>query len=584
MTRGKTGGKTDGLSSVRRADDGSRGRLSVAAAALLPAVLLSVAVLWRWHGTLSGYWRWDDTALLNHLLKYPCWWNFWVPEVYRELSCANLTPWVFLSFRVDQGLFGLDPAGFYTHHLVSLGLAAAACQAVLSLWLPRRAALCGALLFLAGAPVATVAQRLMTRHYIEGMIFALAAVYGYVRFVRGGSRVWLGAAMGACLLAVTAKEIYVPLIFLPLCVAEGDIRRRLGGLAALGLVAAVYVPWRVRMLGVLLGGYGGGEGGDMMALLPVVGRGLARLPVLAGGPAWMLSLGIWLVLVGIWVGRRPARALRAVLLPALVLLPLVPLTVSPGIANPDRYLLLPWLVLVMTGFLAGGVLVRETAHGRNETVVKAAVLLLAAAAVVPIAAHGCETGRDVGRVAAEFDIQGRFAWRHNDPTIGFMPTESLAGSYWYINFLGRIKERTGHGRGMPQGILDDWLLDDSIGKLYAYDPDAVRMRDISADIAARRATAGAGVRPAAPLEVVFSYRPGLVTWRFGPQGDGWYHLLAAALGVRTMPPAGGIRAVLPDRFTFRVRYTSPEGWRTFSPPFIFAPGGTDIRWSREPQS
>jgi hypothetical protein len=552
-------------------------------AALLPAVLLVVAALWRWQATLAGYWRWDDTALLSHLLKYPCWWNLFVPEVYRELSTANLTPWVLLSFKADLALFGLNPGGFYLHHLVALGLAAAAGHAVLTLWLPRPAALFGCLLFLAGAPPATVAQRLMTRHYIEGMIFALAAVYGYVRFVRGGSRLWLGAAVGAYLLAVTAKEIYVPLVFLPLCIAAGDSRRRLKGLAALGLVAAAYVPWRFWMLGVLLGGYAGGAGGDLPAWLPAIGRGLARLPALMAGPAWRLPLLIWLVLVGMWVGRRPARALRAVLLLALVLLPLVPLTVSPGIAHPDRYLLLPWLLMVMTGFLAGGGLVRETARGRNEAVVKAALLLLAVVVAVPITAHGCETGRDVGRIAAEFDVQGRFAWRHNDPSIAFIPTESLAGSYWYINFLGRIKEQTEPGKGMPRGILDDWLLGEDIVTLYIYDPENNCMGDISADIARRLAAAENGVRPRAPLEVAFTYRPGLLNWCFGPHADGWYHLLSAAVGVRAMPPAGGIRVLLPERFSFRVRYTSPAGWRTFSPPFVFDPDGTAICWSREPR-
>ena len=58
----------------------------------------------------------------------------------------------------------------------------------------------------------------MTRHYLEGMLFALLAILAFVHAQRRQSMPWAFAGALAYALAVTAKEIYVPLVLVVLVI------------------------------------------------------------------------------------------------------------------------------------------------------------------------------------------------------------------------------------------------------------------------------------------------------------------------------------------------------------------------------
>ena len=198
--------------------------------------LLFLLPFGRYCQILSGYWRWDDTAILLQLLKTPVWKYFCIPKVYQLLSCANFTPWVMLSYVGDLTLFGLNPLAFYLHHLLSLSFIIVAGYYFLSLWVDKKFAFSGMVLFTIGAPVATVIQQLMTRHYLEGLLFAILSLYYVVLFLRRGKNHYLLFGVVFYALAVMAKEIYVPLVCLLPWIPEQTIKVRLKAMLPFVLV------------------------------------------------------------------------------------------------------------------------------------------------------------------------------------------------------------------------------------------------------------------------------------------------------------------------------------------------------------
>ena len=214
--------------------------------------LLSFILFWD---VLSANWRADDTQILAQAFRYDVLDNFFNPEIWRQLSPANLTPWVVASFEIDLFLFGLSPIGFYTHQLVAIALVAIACFMLVRLWLDQRFAFAAALIFLLGLPTTAAANNLMTRHYVEGLLFACAAVYFCVGYLRGGQSKHLAVAAAFYLLSITAKEVFVPLVFLIPLLVQGPNRYRFKALVVFLIVSGVYTLWRGLMLEGLVVGY-----------------------------------------------------------------------------------------------------------------------------------------------------------------------------------------------------------------------------------------------------------------------------------------------------------------------------------------
>jgi hypothetical protein len=250
--------------------------LAVSALLLLPFLVYAHA--------LGGAWIVDDPIVLYCALEYSPWQYFFLPEAAQCISKMHFTPWVIFSFRLDAWLFGLWPAAFQAHNLLSLGLAGGLTFMFLRLWLNAGWALGGASLFLIGAPVWFIAQATCLRHYSEGLIFSILALHLFILAVRQSRHAyaWLGGFF--YLLAVTAKEIYVPLSGLLLFIPEGRFKPRLIYALPYGLVAAAYLPWRWHMLGQLI------EPQRYPRVLPA--SWLDAWSVLAGIPqTFFLSLG-----------------------------------------------------------------------------------------------------------------------------------------------------------------------------------------------------------------------------------------------------------------------------------------------------
>jgi hypothetical protein len=577
-------------------------RADLAAAA---ALLMLVAL--RWHDIAGHFWRADDPALLLHALQSPGLAAFVDPADWRRLSPNNLTPWVTLSFKLDLALAGLRPAVFYVHQLVSAALVALAAYALGRQALPPAWAAALVLLGLAGAPTDAVTELLMTRHYVEGLLFALLSLLCFVRARRPGGRparrgarlawAWAGAALYA--LACSAKEIYVPLVLVVACLpaprhAAHDGPRRAPPdetrdettwgdapdetpprwllLLPWLLVALAYVAWRRVMLGDAVGGYGGAQPLLSFGSVAAMAQAAARFPADLFGPAWWLVLLLALPAAALALRGRPAWLGFAALAAACVLLPLWPLAVGPGFHGPDRYLYLLWWAAAagLVAALRGAVVRLPLAPRWRDAVGLGLVGLLVLAAALQSAA----VARPREEAMRAFDAVGRFIARH-DARDAFIAPDAVLAGYWYVTSLCEIRQRA--GASCPQALIPGWPLDERVTRLSVYDPASGTMADASTRLAQERRRAAALDRTR-PLSVALSLDGGVVRWQFGPHRDGQYFVVSPLLGRYPLPPQGELRTTQGE-LPFQVQFDARDGWRTASPVLVVRPG-QPVAWSR----
>ncbi|MCU1347794.1 MAG: hypothetical protein JWO56_824, partial [Acidobacteria bacterium] len=224
----------------------------------LAALTLALIAFVLYRKIVRLWWMFDDPAHLNYIAAVPAR-DFLVSAGFWQHFIAPVfTPLLLLSLAADAALFGQNAAAFYAHQLLGVMLIGPLLYVLLRLWLPPRFAFPAALIALLGVPTIQIAQLLMLRHYVEGLLFALLAAIAFVLAERRDDerrddvRLSVASALLA-LLAMLAKEVFVPLGFV-LAMLPGARRRRL--LVPQAVALAVYTLWRLAMLGPALHGYG----------------------------------------------------------------------------------------------------------------------------------------------------------------------------------------------------------------------------------------------------------------------------------------------------------------------------------------
>jgi hypothetical protein len=407
--------------------------ISIAMASVLGVLTLVL------HGSaLQGFWRFDDPMVLQYVVKYPrVVGYFFSPEQWQALAVPFFTPWLVLEYWLDWTLFGLDPAMFYAHHLVMIWLAS-----FLTFMLLRRHAgfLYGgmaAALFLAGAPVAVVAQQIMARHYVTGLVFAIFAMFFWLRAQGRDGRKFLWMASGCYLLAMLNKEIYAPLPMVLFFLMDGRFSSRLRALLPLALVAGTFLVWRALMLGRVVGGYDNALHGvnhirGSMTALPQVFFGTGWL-VWAGGIVFILAV-VMVLRLSLRNGLLVGAGLIALLLPFLAV------QVSTNPINLRFAFLFWWGVCVVTalGFSSWR---QSVLSGGNSLLAWCGHILMFSAALIISAAafkKGQESAYAYQDIASQFDVQGRFIW-DNDATVGYVSPAAVAGSATFSHPLSLLK-------------------------------------------------------------------------------------------------------------------------------------------------
>jgi len=426
------------------------------------------ATPWLLYGSVTGlWWTFDDLFHVHFLRMHSTVDILFSPSAWKAFPSRMFTPLQLLSYRLDLSLFGVKPAAFYAHQLLSLTAAGLVSYATLRRWLPVPYAWLATLLFLLGIPTGSFALVLMSRHYVEGLIWAALCVWFFVEAVR--RQLWVATALSSVfyLLAMLEKEVYVPLLALLALLPEGTWRSRGWALRPHALALLFYLLARRAMLGTLLGGYGWdlrlGELPRVIADLPdrmaravFVHAGLSAVPLLLGLSAGIIALA--------W--REPrARTLLGV--SALLLLgPMVPVAKSPS----ERLAGLPWLfAAIVFAFgcwqLAGG--------SRRGRVAAATLIGLCLATALVSNRRDWEHRR---AEAEQMSEEGRFFLTMSPGHLlrhPLTPAAAMAETRWF-------KEEY---LGLPGGAA--WFADDiylcragtTRHRIWEYDPSAKSVRE-----------------------------------------------------------------------------------------------------------
>lgn len=547
-------------------------------AADLVAAGLLLALPWLLYGRALGlWWSEDDFFQLRFALDHaPAEYSF-DPEVWRRLPNRVLSPLLFASYDLDLALFGLDPEAFYGHQLLAMGLGAVAFFLVLRLWLGPSASALGGLLLLLGPPVAGFAPLLMVRHYPEAILLGLLSAWAFVlaaRRRRGPAAAFTTLSALLYLVAAIAKEIAVPLPAALVLLPVGTPRRRLRLLAPHAAVAAGYAAYRTWMLGTPVGGYGWAIlPGDWPGLVLGLPGKMAR--ELAGPSPWGWAAVALLAVAALGSAVRSRRA--ALLLAAGLLLAWLP-ALPVSLELTSRLAATSWLALAAALPFALRGLAAAVPRGRVAVGLPAG---LAVVAVVTAAA---------GNRAAWGD-QLALAQRRSAEARGFLelgrgdylrhPVSSPAAMAELQRFAPLVLEQPAPG---------GWFYDDlflcrprrpPIDSLWAYDPEAETLAEVTPDLPTLRERHCSSIRRGAPLEARFRSREGNgLTWVLGPYEEGTYAFVLEEGRVRhAVPREGGFRLHRRPELTLRVRYDSPAGWVTYSPPL--AVGAAPVEWRRE---
>jgi hypothetical protein len=173
------------------------------------------------------------------------------PSIVRHFgSGIALVPMQILSYWVDIRLAGFSPRFAYFHQVCSYLLTLLLFYLVLEQYLPenRAAALVGSLVWALLPATAVVVQFLATRHYLEGLLFTLLALYLAQRLTgeQGRLTAWGQAAVfSAAAVAMLHKEIFPPVVLALLLMSAWQRQDQTLAIsvAALAAVYALYRTW-----------------------------------------------------------------------------------------------------------------------------------------------------------------------------------------------------------------------------------------------------------------------------------------------------------------------------------------------------
>jgi hypothetical protein len=555
---------------------------SRAAAADVVLLLTLAAAAWLLYVSAARlWWTHDDLYHLHLILGNPRAWYFWDRAVYQAPPPKMLTPLLFLSLDADRYLFGLRPAAFHLHQLVSLCLAPPALYAVLRLWLGRTWSAVGAFLFLLGPPVASIALMIMVRHYVEVIPVAALSVGLWVLALQRPERGPRGALLATAsalvwFLAALEKETAVPLALFLLLIPEGTLRERLWRWLPHAVALLVYSAIRVFFLGSPKGyGFVVQPGDWPYLILTLPAKVAAEMRGLPTAASWTLLAA---VLVGLVLaacrGREGALRVGAAL--ALTLAPVLPVSTQ----MEPRYAVAAWLVAAMAfPFACQGLAERK---GMRRT---AAALAIAA----------CVAGLVANR--EDWAVRSADSVRRSREALAFLalaPGDLLRRPLGVPGELGELRWWKEDVAGLPRGSA--WFFDDlylclhspaspgmgGSGRIWGWDEGSQRVVDLTPRLPAIRRIACDTSHDRAPLRAEIRGESTGITWELGPYRDGDYKFVLGdgAMAVE-MPRTGGFLLRQPAPLTLRVKYESPDGWVTYSPPLAVDPARRSVlRWQR----
>lgn len=400
----------------------------------------------------------------------------------------------------------------------------------------------------------------------------------YLRALDRESLAWSLVAALLYLLALTAKEVYVPLPFLLVALPQGTFRARIRSAAPLLGSLLAFAAWRAHMLGGLMGGYD--ESSERLSAAPGrIAALLASLPrLLFAGCTRLETIALASVAVAavLLLAKRPRLLALLTWAVVLVLLPLVPV----ADAIQTRYLFLPWAAVAVTAALMLGWSFGSGGAGRGFGIACAGLV-----AVIALRANR-RAWIEGSATAVRSTAESTFFFRKSIP--GDVLRQPLE-SEWLFGGLRWLRKNVEHRGDAGAVVYDDWALcvPEAAGtpppRLFEFSASSGAVEERPGLAGRIRATCRDGVRPDAALDVHLTYDGRFVRWRLGPYPDGsWSFLTGGTFARYDFPRAGTYRLPVSGDLVVTVRYVSPEGWRTYSPPLTLrvAGGRGELDWKR----
>ncbi|WP_237132692.1 hypothetical protein [Pseudohongiella sp. O18] len=276
----------------------------------------------------------DDSHLMRVALDYGGLQPYLQPEVYRELSVANYTPFPMTIYRWVSLLFPMRPLFFLAFMVACMSLVIALAATLASRLTHNveaqsdghntQAGWLTILLMTSLQSLPTLLSRFYTMHYLIGGIFALLALLVLIRKPASEKSDYLSwlAVCGLLFLALLSKEVYLMLLPVILLLAWQRKQWVLAGGAL--MVTLIYWLWRGHMLGMQLDV--GGEGSYFAGFWNI------------GAGAWLEFIGFylssrWLILLALLIAFISDARLSLKLVALALLFGLPGLAVTHGIAE-----------------------------------------------------------------------------------------------------------------------------------------------------------------------------------------------------------------------------------------------------------
>lgn len=544
------------------------------------ALVVPLALFWVLYGHILGHWwTYDDLDILHYVDVIGPTAGFHDPA----LKYNFYTPLQHFSLGMDYLLFGLEPVGYYWHHLLSMSLVLITAFYFLRRFLSAIQVSMTLGIFIVLLPTAQITNFLMVRHYVEGLIFALLSLIAFCKGIENYDRRWLILGSVFYFVSTLAKEIYVPLPALLLLLPIGSIVDRIRSSLPFIVATAVYTLLRFYMLGneVVTGYSGQFSSWSAIAEMP------KNIAAQMGWRYWWQLPLFTMVLTGIGYSltRKPVAILiTGVSLLALVLLPLFP--VLGRLAIFSYYLLLFGLVFsvaVVFGIMKLSEISVLRRWQRPISVFLFLMIMLASA--IP----SLMEQSNIGQLVAHQRLQEQYLLGYAEPDTVVVYNHYTADDL--VHFKQKLQGESGGTKWCP---VSDCLCAEQYRGMASIQFDGEQWIDagtVPQSCAAPPDRAG--------LNVEFTLvSPDTLKWEFGPYtpAEGSYFIASTmdefsqhleVPKVLPVPPQGQFRfccSPFESAFFWTVAFKSVEGWETVSDPVrldasvIDASGQGKVNW------
>ena len=177
-------------------------------------------------------------------------------KTYLFFNQLFFTPLLPILFKMDLFLFKMNPIGYHLHNVLVAFLSCVVFFKIVRMYCSPFFSWLGALSLSLSLPMSFDIGWITRKHYLWGFLFSLVALYLFKKWEGKKEHVLIALSLLATLLAFLCKEAYTALPAAVLVISSGNFRDRVKKTLPYIVIFAIYLTWRIYMLGGI-GGYPG---------------------------------------------------------------------------------------------------------------------------------------------------------------------------------------------------------------------------------------------------------------------------------------------------------------------------------------